>query len=241
MNNNLILVSGMSATGKSMSLRNVKDPEGVLYLNCESNKSLPFKSGKDFRNATITDPVQVYELIAKAATVPDKIHTIALDSLSFLMNMYESLYVLPSTNTQKAWGDYSQFFQNLMQQYFAKSPQRIVIFAHTTEFVNDDKISQVAVKVKGSLMNTGIEAYFSNVISTKKISLKRMEGIKSDLLTVTPREEAIGYKHVFQTNLTKDTVNERIRGPLDMWADNELYIDNNIELVFKRIADYYGD
>ena len=34
-NDNLILISGPSATGKSASLRNLRDPEGVLYANCE--------------------------------------------------------------------------------------------------------------------------------------------------------------------------------------------------------------
>lgn len=36
MNNNLILVSGKSTTGKSMCFRNLQNPEGVMYLNCEN-------------------------------------------------------------------------------------------------------------------------------------------------------------------------------------------------------------
>jgi len=43
-NDNLVLVSGASGTGKSASLMNIKNPEGVMYLNCESNKKLPFRS-----------------------------------------------------------------------------------------------------------------------------------------------------------------------------------------------------
>ena len=35
-NDNLILIGGESGTGKSASLMNIKDQEGVLYLNCES-------------------------------------------------------------------------------------------------------------------------------------------------------------------------------------------------------------
>ena len=52
MNNNLVLLCGKSATGKSASLQMLKNPEGVMYLNCENNKKLPFKS--KFKEFTIT-------------------------------------------------------------------------------------------------------------------------------------------------------------------------------------------
>lgn len=35
-NDQLVLLVGKSATGKSASLMNLRDPEGVLYLNCEA-------------------------------------------------------------------------------------------------------------------------------------------------------------------------------------------------------------
>ena len=43
-NDNLVLLVGKSASGKSRSLKNLKNPEGVLYLNCEAGKKLPFRS-----------------------------------------------------------------------------------------------------------------------------------------------------------------------------------------------------
>ena len=36
LNDHLVLVSGKSATGKSASLKNLENPEGVMYLNCEN-------------------------------------------------------------------------------------------------------------------------------------------------------------------------------------------------------------
>ena len=107
MNHNLILVCGKSATGKSMSLRNIPDPKGVLYLNCENNKSLPFRS--KFKTYNVTDAMDVYEAFTQAEE-RDDVHTIVVDSLTYLMDMYESQYVLTSTNTMKAWGEYAQFF-----------------------------------------------------------------------------------------------------------------------------------
>lgn len=35
-NDQLVLLCGKSATGKSTSLMGLKSPEGVMYLNCES-------------------------------------------------------------------------------------------------------------------------------------------------------------------------------------------------------------
>lgn len=35
-NDNLILLCGKSAAGKSASLMGLKKPEGVMYLNCEA-------------------------------------------------------------------------------------------------------------------------------------------------------------------------------------------------------------
>lgn len=244
MNNNLILVSGVSSTGKSMSLRNMENPEGVLYLNCEANKGLPFKASTKFITKTITDPYKVYDYINQAAARPDKIHTIAIDTITFLMNMYESMYIVGSANSQQGWGNYAQYFQNLMQQYLAVVPQRVVLFGHTAEVIDSDKIAQVLVKVKGSLMNNGIESFFSNVISTKKMPITKLQAYKegNDLLNFTPKEEMLGFKHVFQTQLTKETIYERIRGPEDppMWSIPETFIDNDLELVFKRLKEYYA-
>ena len=63
-NNSLMLIVGKSASGKSASLRNLKNPKGVVFLNCESGKRLPFAN--KFRVLTVTDPLQVYSAFVKA-------------------------------------------------------------------------------------------------------------------------------------------------------------------------------
>lgn len=98
-NDHLVLLCGKSATGKSASLMGLKDPEGVLYLNCEAGKRLPFKSS--FIQKTVVDPLQIQEAFDWAET-QSKIHTIVIDSLTYLLDMYESLYVLNSSNTMQA-------------------------------------------------------------------------------------------------------------------------------------------
>ena len=241
MNNNLILVSGKTGTGKSMCLRNIPNQERWLYLNCENNKSLPFKN--NFKAKTITDPMQVFAAFDHVAKKPDNYDGIIIDTLTYLMDMFETQYVLTAPDTRSAWGDYAQYFKRLMTQYVAKTHVKVAFLAHTADVLNEsEQVNETIVKVKGALMYQGIESYFSNVISTKKIPLKKLdiEGAnKTPLLTINDDEEIVGYKHCFQTKLTKETVNERIRHPLAMWEREETFIDNDLQAVFQRLEDYY--
>lgn len=236
-NDNLVLIAGKSSTGKSASLMGLENPEGVMYLNCESGKKLPFKA--KFKQFVITDPLQVFEAFEAAENMPD-VHTIVIDTLTYLMDMYESLYVYNATNTQKAWGDFAQFYKALMQNYVAKSTKNVIFLAHTADSLNEAEMTmETKVPVKGSIKNNGIESYFSVVISTKKVPLKALKDYSNDLLTITPDEEALGFKYVFQTRLTKDTVGERMRGPLGLFETKETFIDNNAQLVLNRLHEYY--
>ena len=234
-NDHLVLVCGESSTGKSVSLLNL---ENVLYLNCESGKKLPFKP-KTFIQKTITDPYQVYEAFTWAEE-QDEIKTIVIDGLNYLMDMYESVHVLNATNTMQAWGNYAQFFKNLMQQYVASSSKAVIFTAHTKTALNDkNMIMETKVPIKGSLANQGIESYFSCVVSTKKMTLDALSDYDNELLTYTDREKNLGFKYTFQTQITKDTVNERMRSPMGLFTDAETYINNDVDLVLKRLNEYY--
>ena len=235
-NDHLVLISGKSATGKSAALMGLEDPEGVMYLNCEGKK-LPFKS--KFAEVLITDPFQIYEMFDYAET-EDKCHTIVIDTLTYMMDMFETVHVIGAANTMQQWGAYGQFWKKLMSQYVAKSTKNVIFLGHTMDVMNEaEMVNETLVKVKGSIMNQGIESAFSTVISSKKVPLKKLKDYGSDLLTITPEEEALGFKYVFQTKLTKDTVNERIRGSLGMWDTKETFIDNSVQNVIDRLHEYY--
>ena len=169
-----------------------------------------------------------------------EVHTIVVDSLTYLLDMFESLYVSNSANTMQAWGQFAQYFKTLMQQSVAKSTKNVIFTAHTSDTLNEgEMVMETKVPVKGALKNNGIESYFTVVIASKKVPLKTLKDYKSDLLTITPEEEALGFKYVFQCRITKDSVNERIRGPLGMFDTKETFIDNNMQNVLNRLRDYY--
>ncbi len=101
-------------------------------------------------------------------------------------------------------------------------------------------VAETVVKFKGSIMNTGVEAAFSTVISAKKMPLVKLADYKNDMLSISDEEEMLGFKYVYQTRLTKETVNERMRSSIGMWTQQETFIDNNIQYVLNRLHDYYA-
>lgn len=236
-NDQLILIGGYSGTGKSASLRNIRNKANWLYLNTEAGKRLPFKN--DFQSHRITDPYQVHEAFDYGTDNPD-VHGIIVDSLTFLMDMFESQYVLPATNTMKAWGDYNQYFKELMQNKVVHFGKPTIFIAHLKDELDEKAMEmKTSVPVKGSLKNNGIEAYFSTVVSAKKVTLKDLDKIKNNLLTITDEEQELGYKHVFQTRITKNTTGERIRSPMGMFSKEQTYIDNDAQLLLDHLDDFY--
>jgi len=236
-NDHLVLICGKSAAGKTASLMSLKDPEGVMYLNCESGKRTPFKA--KFKQYTINDPLQVYEAFSAAENMPG-IHTIVVDSLTMLMEMFESVYVIGSANTMAQWGAYAQFFKNLMQQYVAKSTKKVIFIAHTADTLNEaEMVMETKVPVKGSLKGTGLEAYFSVIVYSKKVPIKQLKEYTSSMLSINPEDELLGLKYVYQCRLTKETVNERIRGPMGMFSQQETFMNNDAQQLMERLHEYY--
>ncbi len=236
-NDQLILVVGYSATGKSASLRNIRNQENWLYLNCEAGKRLPFKNR--FDSHRIEDQYQVHEAFDFATANPH-IEGVITDSITFLMDMYETQYVLPSANTMQGWSNFAQYFKILMQQKVTAFGKPTIFTAHVSDVLDEKAMEmKTSVPIKGSLKNNGVEAYFSTVVAAKKVPLKEIEKYKSDLLTITDEEKELGYKHVFQTRPTKTTTGERIRSPMGMFSKEQTYIDNDCQLLLDHLSEFY--
>lgn len=156
MNEQLVLIGGYSASGKSASLREIKNQPAWMYLNTEAGKRLPFKN--KFNTFNIDDPYQVIEAFDHAIITPE-VEGIIVDSQTFLMDMYETQYVLPASNTMKAWGDFSQYFKILMQDKVVKFARPTVFTAHVLDVLDEKNMEmKTSVPIKGSLKNNGIEA-----------------------------------------------------------------------------------
>ena len=79
-----------------------------------------------------------------------------IDGLNYLMNMYESLHVRNSANTMSSWGDYAEYFKELMQQQVAALTKPIIFTAHVETIYNESSMEmETKVPVKGSTKSTG--------------------------------------------------------------------------------------
>lgn len=238
-NDQMALITGFSATGKSASLRHIRNQERWGYLNTEAGKRLPFKN--KFQSFRIEDPYQIHEAFDYGAANPDAFDGLIIDSVTFMMDMFESQYVIGSADTMKGWSAYQQFFKALMQQKVVAFGKPVIMTAHVKE-VLDEKAMEMKtfVPIKGALANNGVEAYFSTVIATKKVSIKDLEPYKSDLLNITDEERDLGYKHVFQTRPTKTTVGERIRSPMGMFDRSQTFMDNCCQTLLDHLGRFYA-
>lgn len=239
-NDQLVLICGTSASGKSASLRNIRNQERWLFMNTEAGKRLPFKN--KFRSARVDDPMQVLGAFDWAMENADQVDGIIIDSLTFLMDQYETKYVLNSSNGMRAWNEFQQYFKTLMQDKVIKFGKPVLMIAHTLKTLNESTGEfEVCVPIKGSLKNNGIEAYFSCVVAAKKVPLKELQQYKNNLLHITEEDELLGYKHVFQTKITKTTTGERIRSPMGLFSREETYMDNDAQVLLDHLNKFYAE
>lgn len=237
-NDQLILICGYSGSGKSYSLKNIRNQDKWLYLNTEAGKKLPFKN--QFKNIRIVDPKEVLSYFDAAIAAGDKSEGIIIDSIDFLMNMFEAKYIKTAADTRKAWGNYQTFFEQIFQDKIIRYGKPVIIIAHVADSYDEKTLdTKTSIPVKGALKNISIEAYCSFLIYAEKMTLKDLENYKNNLLHITVKDEATGLKYCFQTQLTKTTLNKKIRGPDDLFTLNETYIDNDAQLVLDKLTEYY--
>ncbi len=189
----------------------------------------------------IDDPYQVFEGFDFGTDNTD-IDGAILDSLTFLMDMYETQYVIGAADTMKGWSNFAQFFKILMQEKITRFGKPVIITAHVKDELDEKAMEmKTSVPIKGSLKNNGVEAYFSTVVIAKRMTLKDLAGYSSDLLNVTEEDKDLGYKHVFQTRPTARTIGERIRSPMGLFTKAQTYMDNDCQVLLDHLTKFYSN
>lgn len=234
-NKNVVLVLGTPTSGKTTSLMHMPDQERKVYFNTDL-KELTFPS--KFKEVGVSNPLDILNYIHQVELEPS-VDTAILDTISFLMSMYEQQIVNTSSNTQQAWGNYAKFYKDIIHAIKAGTKD-YAIMAHTEDKLNEkEMVVETKACVKGSVGRLGIEADFSTIVAAKRVSLKQLAGWENDLLNITDEEKEDGFKYVFVTRVDKDTLGEKMRCPMRLFSRQEKYIDNNLSLVFNRLHEYY--
>lgn len=237
-NDQMILIGGVSGAGKSAALRNIRNQEKWIYINCEAGKRLPFRN--KFIQARVDDPWQVYSFVDEAIEHPDDVDGLIIDSSTFMMDMFESQYVLGTADTMKGWSNYAQFWKNLLQNKLVQFGKPVIIIAHVLEQYDEGSMSfKRSVPIKGALKNQGVEAYFSTVVEATKIPIKDLKDYDPNILHISEDEQDLGFKYVFQTRLTKESMGTRIRSPMGMFTKQQTYMDNDAQLLLDHLHKFY--
>lgn len=238
-NDQMILIGGVSGAGKSAALRNIRNQDRWIYLNTEAGKRLPFKN--KFINVRITDPYEVYSVIDDAIANSEKVDGIIIDSSTFLMDMFESQYVLGTADTMRGWSNYAQFWKELLQVKLVRFGKPVIIIAHVLEVYDEASLSMKrSVPIKGALKNQGVEAYFSTVVEATKIPIKDLDKYDPSLLVISEDEQDLGFMYVFQTRLTDKTLGTRIRSPMGMFTKQQTYMNNDAQALLDHLTSFYG-
>lgn len=242
-NKRVVLIAAPPSMGKTHSLYKMAGDPGVAYLNTDM-KDLPFRVPKDgMKILQINESKVAPDAIDDLEQNYSEVHTVILDTITFLMNQYETQHVIGDDRAYgAAWQEYAAFYNSIMHS-IKRSSKSYIVLAHTATTYNEAELAnETTVPVKGAVGKIGVEADYNIIISARKVSLNNLKPYfeNNKLLSVNAKEKRLDFKYVFQTDLTKDTISEKIRSPMGLWSDNELYIDNDISLIVQRLQEYYA-
>lgn len=128
-----------------------------------------------------------------------------------------------------------------MQEVVQRSKKNWIIIGHQAQEQIGEMEYRYYVPIKGSLAKLGVASFFNVVVYARRVKLKELEKteLKPELITITERDKAVGYKHVFQLEVTKEYANSEIRSPMGLWGDNVIFADNDIQKLLDYLDDYY--
>ena len=78
------------------------------------------------------------------------------------------------------------------------------------------------------------------MVSAKKVPIRVLDKYANPMLIITDEERAVGFKHVFLTRITKESVGERIRAPFGMFSEQETFTNNDVAAILKHTHAYYN-
>lgn len=236
-----VLIVGEAGHGKTTSLRHIVNQANTLYIPAEG-KGIMFRKHNFIvpENLPIS-PREVFELCKLVENDPE-IKTIIIDGLNGMMDIYRRTVVDTAADTRNAWAGYGNLIQGLLD-VIKMSKKNYIVLAHTFYDTSSGKTVS-AVPIQGATQKKGIEADFDIIVQCRSASMVELESVKdfdTNLLRITDKERMLQSKYVFQVQKTADNPSARIRSLEDMWADNQVFMDNNVQMLFEHIAEYYTE
>lgn len=216
-----ILVIGSSGKGKSTSMRNL-DPKATYIVNVQG-KSLPFKAAGKYKqgeNYLQTDDAAVIVTALKQISAGRKeIKFVIIDDFQYVMSnefmrrVAEKGYNKFNDIAKNSW-DIVECVRHLRSDLY------VAFLTHADEDIDANGAKSVKAKTIGKMFD-------------KYVTL---EGMFSVVLYADALKTADGIKYCFRTQT--DGTNTG-KSPYGMFSD--IYIDNDLKIVFDAIRSYYSD
>ncbi len=204
-----VLVMGRSGSGKSASLRNMKENTLVINVN---NKPLPFKNNEFVRLMTKTEFLEIKDALRKVYEKGVKLAVI--DDAGYLMtNKFMAGHRQAKGNSQfDLYNEIADNYYSLVKFVIDELPSDMIVYVVMHEEMND--MGYTKPKTIGKLLDDKVcvEGMFTIVLHSMKLDGKYVFATNTDGLDVT-------------------------KSPIGMF-DTE-YIDNDLQLVTEKIRDYY--
>lgn len=225
-------VLGYSGMGKSFSLANLREPEKVVIINGDK-KQLPFIS--PMRVVSLGEPYELLSLMDSFET-DDRYEVCVIDTFSFILNQFEDQIIMNAarSETRGLWAEYGKFAREVLSK-LNDSKKCYIFMSHLMTEKNEDTGDWLTQAFcKGAAAKHGLEALLTTVLYAKNVPISRLK--PNELLTITEEDEEDGSKFVFQTRKDKQSRNESMKALRGIFNREELYIDNDCQLVFDAVS-----
>jgi len=211
-----VLCISDTGCGKTSSLRNIPMEE-LCYVNVDA-KPIPFRHTNLNKNITLTNTQQLLNGMDQIED-DDSINYCAIDTITFLGDMFYTEHIENSSNGMRAWADYKSYILKVINK--AKRSRIHYIFLAHAQDVYDDKemVTKTFGKIQGSLKGGGLESHFTYVLYN----------------IVKPDSDGLP-EYLYLTNKTKGYIGVSAKTPFEMI---DTWIPNDITLFFKAVEDYH--
>jgi len=200
---------GRSGSGKTASLRNIKEPVAVISA---TNKPLPFKNNDNLKIVCCDEYLKIKGILQAAY---DKgIRIAVIDDAGYIMtSKFMAGHRQAKGNSQfDLYNEIADNFYNLIKFAADNLPEDMLVYVIMHEEMNDMGYSKP--KTIGKLLDDKvcIEGMFTIVLHALKLDGKYVFATNTDGLDVT-------------------------KSPIGMFESE--YIDNDLQFVSERIREYY--
>lgn len=203
------LIMGRSGSGKSASLRNIKETTFVINVN---KKPLPFKNNDNLKVMNCNEQLKIKSSLKAAYEKGIKVAVI--DDAGYLMtDKFMNGHRQAKGNSQfDLYNEIADNFYSLIKFITDELPEDMIVYVTMHEEMNDMGYSKP--KTIGKLLDDKvcIEGMFTIVLHAMKLDGKYVFATNTDGLDVT-------------------------KSPIGMF--DETYVDNDLQFVTDKIREYY--